>query len=832
LQSGFHRQPPHNMTPTITSSFSYRTQSRFERVPLFGRTLLPALLLLLALTARGQTTRFVSTTGTNTNPASATSWATSTTNLQGAIDVGAGEVWVSAGVYKPGGNANTNRSISFAMKNGVAIYGGFVGTETNLTQRPAINPVSGSPSSSTLSGEIGDPASTTDNSLHVFYHPDGSNLNNTALLDGFVITGGRADASSGDNARGGGIFFWSCPSVRIANCLFERNATGTGNSNTGGGIDATFSTLELTNCLFKNNSSPAGAGIGQNGVGSSITLVGCSFQNNSGVQGAALWGNGNSINAFNTSFVSNSVTQIGGAFVLYGSVLNLANCSFQGNRANIVGGAIALNNVSGTGSIHLANCVLFDNGGSNTLGGAPYSASYSLFDATVTDYTSVTGNLTTTTSPFVSTASVALNACAPAINAGDPSSATAATGPFSVTALPQTDLVGNPRIFGGRVDMGAVEFQGPGLGFTVSVTASPSLTITAGNTVTLTASGGTSYTWTGGSTSNPFTATPASTSAYSVTGVNASGCTSTTSVTVTVAAPPPIAGFAPTATTICAGNVTTFTATLNGISGTYNFTLTNGSSPVSGTANANPFSQTLTAAGSGQQTYTLTIAANSTTAIASTTLNVGNHPDYAALVDLYNSTNGASWTNKTGWLSNCDPCNGWFGVNCDGGRVVTLNLENNQLEGTIPASLSALNNLLNLFLNTNQLTGSIPASLSALTSLQWLVLNTNQLTGSLPASLSALTNLQRIYLNNNQLTGSIPSGLSSLTNLSEFKIQNNQLSGCFPASLTFMCGRTTDFSSNCPVGEISKLSVTPARAAMRLWLWQRRANSPQRSARP
>ena len=55
--------------------------------------------LLLSLSglnglAFAQTTRFVSTTGTNTDPASATSWATSTTNLQGAMDCEqAGAAW-------------------------------------------------------------------------------------------------------------------------------------------------------------------------------------------------------------------------------------------------------------------------------------------------------------------------------------------------------------------------------------------------------------------------------------------------------------------------------------------------------------------------------------------------------------------------------------------------------------------------------------------------------------------------------------------------------------------------------------------------------------------
>lgn len=153
--------------------------------------------LLLALATAQAQTRFVSTTGTNSNPASATSWATSTTNLQGAINASASgdQVWVAAGVFKPGGNTNTDPAVSFSMKNGVAIYGGFAGTETLLSQRPALNPVAGQPSSTTLSGDIGNPSSTTDNSYHVIHNPASLSLTTSALLDGFVITGSQGSTS-------------------------------------------------------------------------------------------------------------------------------------------------------------------------------------------------------------------------------------------------------------------------------------------------------------------------------------------------------------------------------------------------------------------------------------------------------------------------------------------------------------------------------------------------------------------------------------------------------------------------------------------------------------
>ncbi|RKZ41194.1 MAG: hypothetical protein DRR00_31850, partial [Candidatus Parabeggiatoa sp. nov. 3] len=157
-----------------------------------------------------------------------------------------------------------------------------------------------------------------------------------------------------------------------------------------------------------------------------------------------------------------------------------------------------------------------------------------------------------------------------------------------------------------------------------------------------------------------------------------------------------------------------------------------------------------------------------------------------ALVDLYNSTDGANWTNNSGWNETNTPCS-WYGVECSDGHVTTITLgkysNGNQLSGSIPESLGDLSNLRKLWLDSNQLSGSIPESLGNLSNLSNLWLSKNQLSGSIPESLSKLSILEYLVLDRNQLSGSIPDSLSSLSNLIYLDLDSNQLSGSIPESL-------------------------------------------------
>ena len=156
--------------------------------------------------------------------------------------------------------------------------------------------------------------------------------------------------------------------------------------------------------------------------------------------------------------------------------------------------------------------------------------------------------------------------------------------------------------------------------------------------------------------------------------------------------------------------------------------------------------------------------------------------DYEILADFYKSTNGTKWMKNDGWLST--DSNAWHGVTLnERGRVVELNLDSNNLTGSLTSALGNLSELQVLNLYDNKLTGNIPSSFGNLSNLRVLRLTQNNLTGSIPSSLGNLSKLQRLHLTNNQLTGSIPPSLSNLSNLGELTLNNNRLTDSIPSCL-------------------------------------------------
>jgi Concanavalin A-like lectin/glucanases superfamily/HYR domain/Domain of unknown function DUF11/Leucine rich repeat/Secretion system C-terminal sorting domain len=158
--------------------------------------------------------------------------------------------------------------------------------------------------------------------------------------------------------------------------------------------------------------------------------------------------------------------------------------------------------------------------------------------------------------------------------------------------------------------------------------------------------------------------------------------------------------------------------------------------------------------------------------------------DSLALVDLYNSTNGANWTTK--WDLNT-PISTWYGLDFTfNGCLRQINIPNNNLVGTIPASIGNMVELDYLNLSKNKLTGVIPTTIGKLSKLTRLFLNYNQLSGSIP---SEIGNLPVIFLEltKNQLTGSIPQNLGKLQYPVSITLDSNLLTGCIPIEMKSFC---------------------------------------------
>ncbi len=158
------------------------------------------------------------------------------------------------------------------------------------------------------------------------------------------------------------------------------------------------------------------------------------------------------------------------------------------------------------------------------------------------------------------------------------------------------------------------------------------------------------------------------------------------------------------------------------------------------------------------------------------------------LTYLYVTANGDDWRNKNGWLQTKTPCS-WFGVTCEGPRVVRLELPFNGLAGRLPSPLSGLGGLERLRLPANRLTDSIPAELGRLRNLRILSLRANQLTGPIPSQLGMLQNLGVLNLGTNLLTGPIPPELGNLARLTFLLLEESQLAGPVPVPVAALGGQ-------------------------------------------
>lgn len=219
--------------------------------------------------------------------------------------------------------------------------------------------------------------------------------------------------------------------------------------------------------------------------------------------------------------------------------------------------------------------------------------------------------------------------------------------------------------------------------------------------------------------------------------------------------------------------------------------------------------------------------------------------DRLALIAVYNAMGGTGWHSERDepWplpsQPGASPC-GWYGVTCENGRVVALNLSGNDFSGQIPPEIGNLTALRDLYLSWSEglnprspLTGEIPAELANLVSLETLDLSNNNLDpdgldvlwtlprlkvlsispagpisesignattlesltmlhagnvtspdlGNLPVPIGNLILLKTLVISNCGFTGTLPVSIGNLVNLTKLEITNTGLSGNIPGGI-------------------------------------------------
>ncbi|TDJ58376.1 MAG: hypothetical protein E2O40_01575 [Planctomycetota bacterium] len=282
-----------------------------------------------------------------------TSWATAFDDLQDALDAAIDapgtitEIWVAAGIYRPSARLDEDepRSTTFQLQNGLAIYGGFAGDETSLDQRDP------SGNFTLLSGDIGLPAVTNDDTYHVIV---AGGTDSTAILDGFIVTSGNANGAPSNTGLGGGLHtFGGSPS--ISDCEFSNNFA----NDAGGAIRVQGGSPVFTQCTFSGNfaDGPGGA----ISTGGDLHLVDCDFTFNIADRGGAISNSGLLSATGCTFFFNMAIVDHGGAIRdTTNTATMIEGCLFLGNDADNLGGGYYAETGPDAG-IDLINCTFSGN---------------------------------------------------------------------------------------------------------------------------------------------------------------------------------------------------------------------------------------------------------------------------------------------------------------------------------------------------------------------------------------------------------------------------------------------------------------------------------------
>lgn len=387
-----------------------------------------AVLSMTELTAQAQMVSgiyYVTVSGAGERDGS--SWANAMSDLQEAIEAAAeyantqgegatGEVRIAEGVYYPTGYPNKQADVigerekHFSLRNKVSVIGGFAGYEETVvsagSERDILVPTG---NDTILSGDLGIQGDVKDNAYHVFFHPKGTNLDETAVLMNVIVKDGNAEfhqkyCRCGCSCGGGMYNSYSSPT--ITDCTFMDNSAAAD----GGAVENRASRPVLTSCTFtRNHAANYGGAVCYGGVmdnhgvvdyngamlegQSSPLVIGCVFTNNSvdyygggiySVDGnltvassrfednrAGSWGGGMCIRfaksprLIECKFLNNK-SEFGGAMYASTCGLTMTDCTFTGNAAAMYGGGILLNL---EGSLKLDDCDFTENEAEDLGGG-------------------------------------------------------------------------------------------------------------------------------------------------------------------------------------------------------------------------------------------------------------------------------------------------------------------------------------------------------------------------------------------------------------------------------------------------------------------------------
>ena len=277
-----------------------------------------------------------------------------------------------------------------------------------------------------------------------FHNYEGAN----SILDGLTITNGYAHAYTG-----GGIDCLRSSPV-ITNCIITAN-----HANTGGGIFCDYvSSPKLINCTISGNTARNEGGGIYCWMMSSPRLINCT------IRGNLSEGNGGGIDSYyqsslmlsNCIIVGNTAGGKGGGIYLLGNIV-MTNCTVAGNSGGSYGGGLFCADDS---VIRLTDCIFWGNRDSSGRGqlaqirGGMADVIYSCIqDADPNDtqipFSDANGNIDDEPRFVRLPFDLHLRAISPCIDSGLP----------DFVAGPRTDMDGQPRVMGPRIDMGADEYR-------------------------------------------------------------------------------------------------------------------------------------------------------------------------------------------------------------------------------------------------------------------------------------------------------------------------------------------------------------------------------------